>query len=88
MDSPLSEQAAIAIATGEAARAGDWRRAQALLNDLLRSGPPRGSEALGEYLENLRQALVAAKASRSHLAATLHRVNAAAGFNGSATGMA
>lgn len=74
------EHALTAAAIGEAARAGDWGRVASLLETLARSAPPAEPEALAEYLDSLREALIAARISRAHLATRLHRIRAAASF--------
>ena len=43
--------------------------------------PPASAIETGQYLDRLREALVAAKTSRAHTAATLVRINAAARFS-------
>ena len=43
--------------------------------------PPSNREDLGEYLRHLKEALIVAKVSRAHAAASLVRLNAAAQFN-------
>lgn len=80
MDSRRSELTDVVIVLKDAARRGDWQQATRLLATLAQSTPPSDVRALGEYLASLREALIAAKISRSHLAANLHRVRAAASF--------
>jgi uncharacterized protein (DUF2236 family) len=65
----------------ESARRGDWENAGKLAAILQRQALPTSREELGEYLYCMNQALIVAKASRAHAAATLVRLNAAARFN-------
>jgi hypothetical protein len=65
----------------EAARRGDWQLTGELAEALSRRTPPATRDELGEYLTHLKNALIVARASRAHMAASLVRLNAAAGFN-------
>lgn len=80
MASPHSELLAIVETLQECARRGDWKNAFDAAAALRDRTPPATASETGEYLDRLRAALIAAKASRTHLAATLVRVNAAARF--------
>jgi hypothetical protein len=62
----------------ESARRGDWKSAGELAAILPQQTLPGNPEELGEYLRCLKQALIVAKASRAHSAASLARCNAAA----------
>jgi hypothetical protein len=62
----------------EAARHGDWRGAGELAAGLRQQKLPTDHKELGEYLLHLKEALVTAKISRAHAAASLARFNAAA----------
>lgn len=53
-----------------------------LAASLRRHALPDTPEEIGEYLHRLEKALIVAKTSRAHAAATLVRLNAAARFNG------
>ncbi|HYA18895.1 MAG TPA: hypothetical protein VEF06_15585 [Bryobacteraceae bacterium] len=64
----------------EAIHQGDWQRASRLVDVLAATAPPSDLEQLRDYLENLREALIAARASRSHLTLKLNRIRAAAKF--------
>ena len=80
MDSQVSDVFGLVAHLQECARRGDWKKsleAAAALRD--RTAPANAAET-GQYLDRLEDALVVAKASRAHLAATLVRVNAAARF--------
>ena len=77
MDSPHSD---LLRSLREAAHQGDWKRAGQLVDALSASPPPSELNALEEYLSELREALVAARASRSHITARLNRIRAAASF--------
>jgi hypothetical protein len=65
----------------ESARRGDWKNALELALALGDLTPPASVIEASEYLDRLREALVVAKTSRAHAAATLVRVNAAACFS-------
>lgn len=65
----------------ESARRGDWKSARETTVLLRKQNLPTGERDLGDYLSRLREALLVARTSRSHTAATLSRVNAAAEFN-------
>jgi hypothetical protein len=62
----------------EAARRGDWKGAGELAAGLRRHELPTDHKELGEYLLHLKEALVTAKISRAHTAASLVKFNAAA----------
>jgi hypothetical protein len=81
MDSQHSELFAIVGSLQECARRGDWKSAFEAARALRDSTPPASAAETGQYLDRLRDALVVAKASRTHLAATLVRLNAAARFS-------
>jgi hypothetical protein len=74
------------------ARRGDWTSAGELAARLRQQTLPENHEELGEYLLRLKEALIAAKVSRAHTAASLTkcntaavRLNAAATFNNTRT---
>jgi len=81
MDSRLSDARDALACLQEAARRGDWRTAGELAAAISRQPPPTSREDLGEYLRYLHAAIVVAKASRAQTAASLVRLNAAAGFH-------
>jgi hypothetical protein len=81
MASQLSDLSDHVARLGECARRGDWRGARQLALALRDLTPPAGAVESGEYLDRLREALVVAKTSRAHAAATLVRLNAAARFS-------
>ncbi len=85
MDSPLSDTLDCLDRLKEAARRGDWTNAAELAASLPQQAlPPQmqpSREELGEYLRHLKEALIVAKASRAHAAASLVRLQAAARFN-------
>jgi hypothetical protein len=81
MDSPLPEVLHLVACLRESARRGDWRNAAGLSAILPQQKMPDDREQVGEYLRALKDALIVAKASRAHAAASLGRLNAAAGFN-------
>ena len=81
MASQHSEVFAIVGSLQEYARRGDWESAFEAATALRDSTPPANAAEAGAYLGRLQEALVAARASRAHLAATLIRLNAAARFN-------
>ena len=88
MVSRLSDLLELVAALQDSARRGDWKTADELTASLRQRTPPAGGEELGEYLLRLKEALVTAKASRAHAAASLAalntaavRLNAAATFN-------
>jgi hypothetical protein len=85
---PLSNILDLVAALRESASRGDWQGAADLAAVLRQQTPPSGREDLGEYLLQLKEALMAAKASRAHAAVSLAkfntaavRLNAAASFN-------
>ncbi len=80
MASQLSDLFAIVADLRECVRRGDWKNAFEAATALRDRTPPACAIETGRYLDRLRDALVAAKASRTHLAATLVRLNAAARF--------
>ena len=65
----------------ESARLGDWECAGNWAALLRSQPPPDNEEQLGELLQHLREALIAARASRARSVASLTRLNAAARFN-------
>ena len=71
----------------ECARRGDWKNALEAATALRDRTPPARAAETGEYLARLREALIVAKASRAHLAASLVRVNAAARFGRARAGV-
>jgi hypothetical protein len=79
MASKLSDLLEIVASLQESARYGDWSSAGRLAAALPRQNLPTSREELGEYLRCLKQALIVAKVSRAHSAASLARVNTAAG---------
>jgi hypothetical protein len=79
MASQLSDLLGIVASLRESARCGDWTSAGELTAILSQQTLPANREELGEYLRCLQQALIAAKVSRAHSAASLARVNTAAG---------
>ena len=88
MASRLSDILDLVASLRESARRGDWKSAGELALILRQQTPPADREELGQYLLHLKEALVAAKASRAHTAASLAnfntaavRLNAAATFN-------
>jgi hypothetical protein len=81
MASQLSDTLDIVARLRESARRGDWESAAALATSLPRQAPPEGRDDVGEYLRLLKEALAVAKASRTHAAASLARLKAAATFN-------
>jgi hypothetical protein len=78
MASPLSDILGLVSRLQESARRGDWKSAGELLAILPRQTLPGNQEELGEYLRCLKQALIVAKVSRAHSAASLARCNTAA----------
>lgn len=79
MASKLSDLLDTVASLEESARFGDWTSAGRLATMLPQQNLPTDHEELGEYLRCLQQALVTAKVSRANSAASLARVNAAAG---------
>jgi hypothetical protein len=68
------------------ARGGDWQGAQDLAEILPVQKLPATIEGLRDYLRCLQETLILARASRAHTAASLVRLNAAAGFHRAAVG--
>ena len=81
MASRLCDTAPLIAGIEESTRRGDWLNAGALTTLLKQMPVPENRDELGEYLRCLEQALIAAKTSRAHSAATLMRLNAAARFH-------
>lgn len=81
MASQLSDLLDLVGCLQESARRGDWKSAGEFAAILRQQEPPAGQQELGEYLRHLKEALIVAKVSRAHAAASLVRVNAAAHFN-------
>jgi hypothetical protein len=81
MASQLSDRFVLVAGLRESARRGDWKNAMELALALRDLTPPASAIETGQYLDRLREALVAAKTSRAHTAATLVRINAAARFS-------
>jgi hypothetical protein len=79
MASKLSDLLESVASLEESAQRGDWNSAGRLAALLPQQPLPANGEELGEYLRCLSHALIAAKASRAHSAASLARINAAAG---------
>ncbi len=65
----------------ESTRRGDWKTAGELAKTMRQLTLPAGHVAQGEYLQLLKEALIAAKVSRARLATSLVRLNAVARFN-------
>ena len=82
MASAHSELSGLVASLREAAHQGDWKRASQMIAAIAEMPQPADRAGHAEYLMNLREALVTAKASRSHVAVKLRRVRAAAGFIG------
>jgi hypothetical protein len=78
MASKLSDILDFVFRLQESARHGDWDNACELAAVLPQQTLPDRQKELGEYLRHLRQALIVAKVSRAHSAATLARCNTAA----------
>jgi hypothetical protein len=85
MGSQLSDQLDIIARLQESARRGDWKSAGELTATLPQRTLPASREELGEYLRRLRQALIVAKVSRAHSAASLARCKTAAARLNAAT---
>jgi hypothetical protein len=81
MASQLSNSLHLIARLRESARRGDWENAGELAGLLQQETSPASPEELGELLARMKEALIVAKTSRAHLAASLARLNAAAGFN-------
>jgi hypothetical protein len=81
MASQLSDVRDLVACLQESARRGDWKGAGELAAMLPQQALPGGYSELDEYLRRLKEALIVAKISRAHSAATLVRLNAAARFN-------
>jgi hypothetical protein len=81
MASPLSDILGLVSCLQESARRGDWKSAAEFAAMLRQQTVPGNPEELAEYLRSLKQALIVAKVSRAHSAASLARCNAAAQFN-------
>ncbi|HWF07559.1 MAG TPA: hypothetical protein VG297_03790 [Bryobacteraceae bacterium] len=63
------------------ARRGDWQNAQALVETLPQQTLPRTIEGLAAHLRDLQDTLIVARTARAHLAESLIRLQAVAGFN-------
>jgi len=86
MDSKLSDLLELVGCLRESARRGDWKSAGELAAILRQQTLPASREELGEYFLRLKEALIAAKVSRAHTAASLANFNtAAARLNAAAT---
>jgi hypothetical protein len=83
-----SDTLEIIAALQESARRGDWDGATELAALFLQQDLPASREELSEYLRLLKAALIVAKTSRAHAAASLVRFNAAAEFNNTRAGLA
>jgi hypothetical protein len=81
MASALSDILHLVDCLRESARRGDWKSAGELAAILPRQELPENLEELGEYLRCLQRALIVARVSRAHAAASLARLNAVARFN-------
>jgi len=81
MASRLSDSLRIIESLKDSARLGDWKSAGNWAALLRRQPPPDDKEQLAELLQHLREALIAARASRALSVASLARLNAAARFN-------
>jgi hypothetical protein len=78
MASKLSDLLELVACLQASARRGDWKSAGELANSLRQQTLPGSGEEIGEYLFRLKEALVTAKVSRAHSAASLARINTAA----------
>src|ERR1700722_1360316 len=78
MASRLSDILGLVFRLQESAHHGDWENARELTAVLQQQTLPDRQEELGEYLQHIRQALIVAKVSRAHSAATLARCSTAA----------
>lgn len=81
MDSPRSDVFDTVACLRESARRGDWGGVASLTASLRQQTREVDQRELGEYLHALEEALSVAKDSRTHAAASLVRLNAAARFN-------
>jgi len=81
MASQLSNSLYLIQSFQESARRGDWQSAAEVAGILQQQVPPANYEDAKEYLARTTEALIIAKTSRAHAAASLVRLNAAAGFN-------
>jgi hypothetical protein len=81
MDSPRFDIFDTVARLRESARRGDWDGAASLTASLPQQAREVDPAELGEYLHALKEALLVAKGSRAHAAASLGRLNAAARFN-------
>jgi len=80
MDCPLSETVKAFDALEKAVRAGSWQSAANVAGKLCALPPPTDSEGARQYLDRLREILIAARAARAHSLTLLSRVRAAARF--------
>jgi hypothetical protein len=85
MGSQLSDILDLISRVQESARRGDWKSAGEITATLPQQTLPAGSAELGEYLRRLKQALIVAKVSRAHSAASLARCKTAAARLNAAT---
>jgi hypothetical protein len=69
----------------KASRAGDWSSVSDLTDIIRVTTVPQIEEERQEYLRSLKEALVVVKASRADLAVSAARLNAAGGFQSSAS---
>jgi DTW domain-containing protein YfiP len=67
----------------ESVRRGDWATVESIATGIRRHRLPPTREGLGEYLRDLKETLIVAKASRANAMASLVRLKAAAGFQSS-----
>ena len=78
---PLSETLDHVASLRESARRGDWDSTGTLAAALPQFTSGLDPADLGACLDALKGALIVARASRAHAAASLARLTAAAGFN-------
>jgi hypothetical protein len=84
MDSPLSEPFEALACLRLSMAHGDWKSVEAIAASVRQHAIPSTPEALGEYLKDLKQTLLAVKLSRANLKVSQVRLNAAAGFGAAA----
>jgi hypothetical protein len=78
MASQLSEILELVAGLRESVRHGDWKTAGEIAAILPKQTLPDNHDEMGEYLCGLKEALIVAKTSRAHAAASLLRLNTAA----------
>jgi len=83
MASQRSESIDVLTRLRESVASGDWTQAESMAAQIRHYPVPATREQIGQYLDELKQTLIACKIRRANSKAALARLRAAAGFQSS-----